>query len=542
MNARLVCALAWCAMLVLGSGCARERGFERIGGRNAWTIPGVVRLGEPDEPDTLNPLFAHTAAADQTAALLYSYLLRYDANGNLIPDLATAVPSVRDGGISADGRTYTLHLRHDARWADGTPVTANDWLFTYHAVMDPQSAVGSREGWDDIAWARAPDPYTLVIRLKRPNAAFLGVLAMGGNAYPPLPAHLLAHVRDLRHAAFNDDPLSDGPFELRAWRHGSSLTFVPNPFYFRGKPPLREIRWVVIPDTASLLNALRAHEIDVDGDIAPATIMSLRAIRGIRVVHRIVANERILGFDCARPPLNDVRLRLAIAEGIDWARLLHVVYDDRELPATSDIYPLSWAAPHVPPYPYDPQHARALLDAAGWHLVSDGFRSKAGRPLRLTLISATDVPDDERAEVQIQAMLRRIGIRIEIRNYPANLLFAQNGPIYTGRYDLEWSVNTQAPDPDNSGSWVSAFIPPNGANTAWLRDAEVDRLAEAALATADRRRRAALYRQEELRLHALVPTVFVYWEDKYEAINRDLHGFRPAAYLTDTWNAWEWRI
>ncbi len=192
-------------------------------------------------------------AADEIDALLFTHLLRYDANGNAFPDLALAVPTTENGGISRDGKTITLHLRHGVTWSDGAPLTAADWLFTYHAVMNPRNNVKSTYGWDDIASADAPNPYTIVIHLKKPDVAVLGILGMGGAAYPPLPAHLLAKLPDINHAAFNDDPISSGPFLLKQWIHGSSLEFVANPHYWRGAPKLRELIWKVIPDSNSML-------------------------------------------------------------------------------------------------------------------------------------------------------------------------------------------------------------------------------------------------------------------------------------------------
>src|SRR5580700_1352475 len=115
------------------------------------SIPGVLRLGEQNEPDSLNLMFAHSAATDEIDALLFTHLLRFDADGNMIPDLATTVPTVHNGGISADGRTITLHLRHGATWSDGAPLTAADWLFTYQAVRNPRNNTKSNYGWDGIA-------------------------------------------------------------------------------------------------------------------------------------------------------------------------------------------------------------------------------------------------------------------------------------------------------------------------------------------------------------------------------------------------------
>jgi ABC-type transport system substrate-binding protein len=144
--------------------------------------------------------------------------------------------------------------------------------------------------------------------------------------------------------------------------------------------------------------------------------------------------------------------------------------------------------------------------------------------------------------VQIQAQLKPLGVDIEIRNYPTSLLFAENGPLYTGKYDLEWSESTNAPDPDNSGNWGSRYIPPHGGNTSWLKDPIVDQTSDAALLTYDRAKRKALYQREEEEIHKQVPAVFFYWETAYTAMNTDLKNYKPAAYIADMWNCWEWTI
>jgi peptide/nickel transport system substrate-binding protein len=262
-------------------------------------------------------MYGHTAATDAIVGLIYSFLLRYDADGNYVPDLATAVPTLRNGGISPDGKRIVIHLRKGVVWADGAPLTAADWLFTYRAVRNPANAVKTTYGWDQIASASAPDPYTIVIVLKRPSVEVLGILAIGGAAYPPLPAHLLGKVPDLRTATFNENPLSSGPFVLRQWNHGSSLLFAPNPRYFRGAPHLKEVVWKIVPDVNTLFNELATHDVDVYPNIKPDAIGRLNGISGIAVTHRLIANWRHLGINTSRPQLRDVRVRRAIAEAVD---------------------------------------------------------------------------------------------------------------------------------------------------------------------------------------------------------------------------------
>jgi len=536
---RLLVAIAVCASLLPA---CNKASVSTAGGRNPWTIPHVLRLGEPDEPDNLNPLFANNAAADLAFGLIYSYPLRYDRDGNFIPDLLTVVPTLANGGIAKDNMTMTLHFRKDAKWADGVPLTADDWMFTYAAVNNPHNNVKTNYGWDQIARVDEPDKYTVVIHLKRPTVTAYGILAAGGSGYPPLPKHLLGSLPDINTASFNSKPLASGPYVLTAWNHGSSLEFAPNPYYFRGKPKLSKIEWRVVPDVSTLFNQLQTHEIDVYAAINESSIAQLKNVTGVTVDRRLVASWRRLQFNVSRPSLQDVRVRKAIAEAVDWKDINDTVYHGLNALATSDVFPKSWAAPTIPRYAFDVEDAKRLLASAGWTPGPNGILQKDGAPLHLQVSTGTNKQENIKAEEVIQQMLKAVGIDVEIKNYPVNILFARDGPLYTGHYDMEWSVATNGPDPDNSGNWNSRFIPPAGANTAWLNDPIVDATSMAASQTFDQAKRKALYQKEETRIHELVPAVFLYWENQVTAYNTDVKNYEQASFIYDSWNSWEWDI
>jgi peptide/nickel transport system substrate-binding protein len=527
--------------LATWAACTRVDDGAAHAGRHAWTIPGRVRIGSPDEPDNIDPLFAHSDATDQVDAFIFAPLFRYDERGEFVPELATQIPTYANGGIARDSKTIVLHLRHGLRWSDGAPLTARDVRFTWRAAIDPRNDTKALTGWSDIAAIDVPNDDTAIVRLKRPNANVLGVFGGGGgSAYPPLPEHLLGKLADLNTAAFNAAPISSGPFLLSAWNHGSSLEFVPNPLYWRGAPKV-SVSWKIVPNPDTLFEQLRTHELDVVPTIGDTFANRLSGMSGIRVVKTLSANWRRLAMNCARPGLREVAVRRAIAEGVDWNRLNATVYHGNNLRAHSDLPPDSWAAPTVPFYPYDPAGAARALEGAGWKRGADGTRSKGADALRF-VISATTKPGNEQAELQMQQELAALGIALTIKNFPASVLFAQNGPLYGGRYDLEWSIDTNGPDPDNQGNWSGDFVPPRGANTSFLRDAVITRTSDAAIRTFDRAKRKALYQIEETRIHELVPVVFLYWEVRSSGYNDDLHGYRPAEYITDNWNAWQWSI
>jgi len=534
-------ALLW-LLAALAASCTRVAGPAVPGERHPWTVPGHLRIGSPDEPDNLNPLFGHTDATDQIDAFIFAPVFRYDPRGEFVPELATEVPTYANGGISKDSETIVLHWRHGVTWSDGAPLTARDLRFTWRAVIDPRNNTKSTSGWDDIASIFLPNDYTAIIRLKKPDADVLGIFGGGGgSAYPPLPEHLLGKLPELNDAAFNAHPLSSGPWLLAAWNHGSSLEFAPNPRYWRGPPKLQAISWRIVPNPDTLLTQLQTHEVDLLPNVFETLAARLVGASGIRLAKHLSANWRRLAINCTRPGLRDVRVRRAIAEAIDWDRINTTVYRGLNVRAHSDIPPDSWAAPAIPLYPHDPAGARRLLDAAGFHLGPDGIRTNGGTPLRF-VISATNKPGNEQAELQMQQDLGGVGIALLIKNYPPSVLFAQDGPLYTGRYDMEWSIDTNAPDPDNQGEWSAAFIPPHGANTSFLRDPVITATSDAAIRTFDRVKRKHLYEREEERIHQLVPAVFLYWETAIAAYDDDLHGYEPAEYITDNWNSWKWRI
>lgn len=533
----LACALLAAAVF---AGCTKVD-TATTSGRHPWTLPDRLRLASTDEPDSLNKLFANSDASDQVANLMSAPLFRYDEHGEYVPEMATVVPTLKNGGISKDGKTIVLHLRHGMQWSDGAPLDGRDLRFTWRAVMNPRNNTRLRAGWDNITALDLPDNDTAIVHLREPYAAILGIFAIGGAGYPPLPEHLLAGLPDLNHAPFNEHPISSGPYVLAQWNHGSSLEFDANPKYWRGKPAIGHLSYKIVPNADTLFAGLRTHEIDVDVDsITETQIAQLPTLVGFATQKRLVGNYRHISFNTKKPLLNDVRVRRAIAEAVDWDRINTTVFHGYNLRATSDIMPGSWAAPTIAKYPFDLADAKKLLEAAGWVPGADGIRRKDGARFSIDISTTPSKAANVQAEVQIQQLLRAAGIELHIKNYPTSLLFAQNGPLYGGTYDLSITIDTNAPDPDNEGEWSGAFMPPHGANTSFLNDAIITETSHAAARTFDRAQRKALYQREEARMHEMVPAVFLYWQLAYAAYNSDLKHYKAAQYLSSNWNAYEW--
>jgi peptide/nickel transport system substrate-binding protein len=540
---RALALFAVCAVL-LGA-CTKADQTTTSSGRHPWTHPGRLIIGVAgEEPDGLNEMFAHSDATDQVSNLIYEPLFRYDPNGDFVPAAATEVPTPQNGGISADGKTIVLHIRKGMKWSDGAPYDGRDLVFTWHAAMNPANNVKLHNGWDDItSMTLSPDNLTATIKLKQVYSGLLGIFAFGGAAYPPLPAHVLEKLPDINHAAFNAQPISSGPFVLKKWNHGSSLEFVANPNYWRGKPGLDAITYKIVPNADTLFNQLKTHEVDVYESIPEAQIPQLDSVTGYNVAKQLVANYRRLEFNTSKPYLADVRVRKAIAMAVDWDLMNKTIYHGYNVRAVSGLLPGHWAAPvGIGSYPYDPAAAKKLLDAAGWTVGANGVRAKNGIQLAFSVSTTPSKPANVQAELQMQQQLKGINVPLEIKNYPPSLLFSREGPIYTGKFDSEFTIATNAPDPDDEGLWSGKFIPPRGANTSWLNDPVLTQTTHDALLTFDRAKRKALYQREAERIHELVPVVYLYWQNSFNAVNSDLKNWKSASYISNYWNCWEWSI
>ncbi len=157
------------------------------------------------------PLLGTTHEESDVARLIFDPLFEYDPNNNLVPILASSIPTRSNAGISADGLTITVHLRRNVRWHDGAPFTSADVVYTIHAVLDDQNNVGNRELYEDVADVDAPDAYTVRFRLKHPQSSFFGNIGAG---YPIVPSHLLQSSTSLATDGFNAMPVGTGPYRL----------------------------------------------------------------------------------------------------------------------------------------------------------------------------------------------------------------------------------------------------------------------------------------------------------------------------------------
>ncbi len=516
---------------------------------NAWTVHGVLRVGSYEDLDNLNPLLTTQSFVTDVAQMVFSGLIDYDDHGNPVPDVALEVPTQENGGISRDGKTIVYHLRKGVLWQDGAPLTSADVQYTWEQIVNPNNNVGYRYPYDrdHVAAVDAPDPYTVVVHLKAPLASFVSTFMRNGNIGSILPKHLLAQYPDLNRVPFNNKPIGSGPFVVASWEPGSLLDLRANRLYWRGAPKLSEIQYRIIPNQNTLLTDILAHDLDLYYDAPEAQFATANALSGYRVTHVPNMTFEHVDFNCRQPPLDDVRVRSALAYAIDWRKLASYVYYGLDPVGMADTPPTSWAYDaSVQPYPHDPARALALLRSAGFTRDSNGALVRNGQPLQLDITTVAGVTSRAKAEELIQQDLAAIGIRLDIHNYPANLLFGtygEGGILAHGRFDLSlYAWQYTVPDPDDTNTMGPQSIPPAGTNYTFFADPEIGRLQLAGEAHYSRAQRRPYYVALQHRIAQMVPFHTIVWRSNIDVVNADLRNFKPAPAVSDFWNSWEWQI
>jgi peptide/nickel transport system substrate-binding protein len=531
------------AVLFLALACAGCAGLRSPARQE--TLP-TVRFDLSADPTTLNPLFARVDAAvveQQLAHLTFEPFFDLDPRGRPVPELLDRMPTVENGGISADARTLTYHLRRGVRWSDGVPVTSRDVLFTLRAILDPANPVASREGYDLIDRAEPLDTFTVRFHLRRAWAPAVATLfAYGSAPQYVLPEHVLRSQSPLARAPFNAAPtVGDGPFAFVSWRRGDRLEYRANARYWRGVPRVRRLSIRIVPDPATNLTFLEAGDIDFNL-IAPAQAPALARVAGLSYVEVPTALIAGIAANLARPPLDDPFVRRAIALSIDRRGISAKITLGRYPVADSDRPRFSWAYdPAIREPAYDPQAADAAFEAAGWYWGPDGVRVKFGRRLALTYVQFPETTTGVRVATFVQAELRQRGVDVTIKSISNAQLFlpaAEGGTLAAGKFDLAYVPWQMGADPDDRFLFGCS-----GAEKNYMRycNGAVERLEARASVDPSQPSRRDAYRAIDRIVAKDVPIVYLFNPNYIYAYRTRLHGFAPNAF-SPTWNAYAWSV
>lgn len=491
---------------------------------------GRIVLGSIGEPSNLIPYISTDSASHEVSTLLYTSLLEYDKDLNIVPLAAESFEVLRDG------RLLRFTLRRDIRWEDGAPLTADDVEFTYQLMRDPKTPTAYAADYMAVSAFRKTGPYSLEVEYEEPFARSL-MTWMGSI----LPKHILEG-QNIATTSFARKPVGAGPFRLKDWDPGSRITLTASETYFKGRPYLDEVVYRFIPDLSTMFLELKAGRID---SMSLTPQQYLRQTQGPawekawKKYRYLSFGYTFLGYNLRHPFFENPEVRRALALGIDRDALVSGVMLGQGIPAFGPYKPGTWVYNEtLAPYPYDPDKARAMLAQAGWiDRDGDGILDRDGKPFAFTILVNQGNDQRIKTAIIIQSQFKALGIKVQIRTVEWAAFIKEF--VNKGRFDaviLGWNI---LQDPDLYDVWHSSRAEPGGLNFTNYRNAEVDALLVQARSTTDLALRKRLYDRFQEILHEEQPYAFLYVPYALPIVAARFQGIEPAPagimYNFDRW-------
>ena len=526
---------------------AAASGAVPLFGARAQSTPkkgGQVVVGLSQEPTVMDPLRPHIEVDEGVYMALYNPLWAVDPKGNLIPQLAAEVPTVENGGLSADGLTWTIKLRPGVVWHDGTPFTANDVKFTIDTINTPDFPAYSRTGHELVGDIQVLAPDRISWRMQKPFAPYTSILAWTFI----VPAHARQQP-DPTGAAFAAHPIGTGPFKFSDRVPGDHITAVANDKYFGDGPYLDRVIFKYIPDLTVLYTQFRTGDIDYIGlqGISADHYDEAKTLPNRNVVVASRAFIENFYFNLGKPQFQEKAVREALYTAMDKGSIIKELYYGLPTPSESYLPAASWAFNgSLPKQSYDPDRAKAILDQAGWKPGAGGIREKDG--VKLEFVNSTTAGNHLREQVQqlLQQDWQDIGVSMTIKNLPPAVMWADYwimSHFETAVVGIDFMVG---PDPDATDYFSSHSIAAktgSGQNTMQYSNPRVDALLQQGATTLDREARIATYHELQAALRDDLAFLPIYQSAQVEGTKAGLMGYEPNINVRlNTWNiaTWHW--
>lgn len=534
-----IAALAFAVALLVGSawGISRALAAESPSPQPSGKV--TLTIGWTREPDNLNPFIGWENSSYEIWALNYSFLFGFGADEKPTLDLASEFPTVGNGGISADGKVWTIHLKPGVAWQDGTPLTAEDVAWTYNYIVQNKMAnfttmtTGIRE-------AVVVDPATVRIICSRPKAD------MESLWLPILPKHVWEAVspKAAQSSHVNKPPIvGSGPFQTVEFKKGVFVRLRANEAYFRGAPHVDEILFTLYQNPESMTADLKSGAIDGAWGMPRALFGALATTPGIKAVAYNYFNWDYLDFNCydnpaskGNPVLRDWRFRQALNYAIDRNKLCQVAFGGNAKPATTILPPDTWTDPdwHWEPtadqaYTFDPAKAQQLLADAGYRKVDGRLLNKQGDPIALRLWALAESVEEQSEAKLMTGWLRNLGLKMTLSVLDEGALEARlwnyEHGVYAPDFDMYvWDWDGYNDPGQTLACETTAQI--ESTNESCWSNAEYDTLNVEQASALDRPMRKDLIDRMQQVMYEQTPWAVLTYPDHFEAYN------------TDRWTGW----
>ena len=531
------------SLLALGAGLAAAPMAARAQATPPTSRKGQVIVGLSQEPTAFNPLMPGIEVDETIWMNVFDTLWYPLPDGSLVPSLAVEVPSTENGGISADGLSWTVKLREGVQWHDGKPFTAEDVKYTLELIVAPGFKARTRLGHALVRDIQIKGSHEISWRME---SAFAPYLAFLSNTYI-VPKHLLGTASDPNTAPFNGAPVGTGPFRWDRRVPGDHIQLVANPSYFGKGPYLERAILKYVPDMTVLYAQFRTGGVDcIIGTGIPANFVEeAKKLPGKRVSYGSSGSLEVIMPNLGHPVLGDKAVRQALYAGTNKQAIIDIIFYGLHKQTESFAPQESWVyRDDLPKQRFDLAAANAILDKAGWVRGSNGMRAKGGVPLAFDISTTTGNALREQSQQLLLQDWSKAGIAAKINNMPAAVIW---GEFYTrSKFDslLVGTGFRSGIDPDPSNRFSSKAIPVkggSGGNYMQWENAEADKLMEEAQVIFDPNRRKQLYGRLQEIVREELPILPVYQYVTAEGTRSNMMGYQPNINARqNTWNMREW--
>lgn len=475
----------------------------------AYTVPapaegGSYREGIIGQPRYINPLLATSDTDQSLVKLVFSGLYKFDADGNVIPDLAESFPAISD-----DGQEYTVKIKPNGRWHNGNPVTADDVVFTIATLQNADYNSPRRNEWQSTEVEKVDD-YTVKFKLKSQSAPFLSNLTL-----PIISKAIWENTApgDFATVAANIEAIGNGPYvikEVRKLEHGSIQTIVLESFadYHNRRAYIDTVKLNFYENVEAVLNAIHGKQIDGFG-FSPfdENVRLDDSTNEFNIAQLPLPQYQAVFFNTSRKLFSDVRVRRALQIGTDVQVIIDNVYNGQGQPLDGPILEQHVSGLEPADAGANIEEAKSLLEQAGWKVpAGETIRQKNGQDLTFTLSTNNFALNTKTAEL-LAAQWSQLGVKVSLNIQPTKELTENS--IRPRNFDALLFAQKLGSDPDPFLFWHSSQVKNPGLNLSMYANNEADRLISEARAATDKSVRDEKYRQFQEIIKLDAPAIFL---------------------------------
>ena len=532
------------------------------------TARDPLRLLYWQAPTILNPHLSTGFKDAEASRITLEPLASFDAQGDLQPFLAAAIPTLENGGLSPDGRSVTWTLKPGLTWSDGEPFTAADVAFTYEFIRDPATGATSAGTYEVIERVEVLDDHTVRVHFRDVTPAWF--LVFVGTEGMILPAHAFADYvgARAREAPANLQPIGTGPYRVTTFKPGDVVLYEANPEYREAEA--LGFQTVELKGGGDATSAARAVLQTGDAEFAYNLQVEANVLEELQAAGQgaVVTNfgslmERLVvnhsdpaqgsSLETPHPFLREEPVRQAIALAIDRETIATQLYGPTGQPTTRFIVaPPLYSTGDDTPAAQDLDQAAALLEAAGWiDRNGDGTRDRDGVEMKLVLQTSVN-PLRQKTQEIIKQNLAALGMAVELKSIDPSVYFsgdpANTDTVERFQADLQmYTTGNTSPDP---GAYLQTYtcdqIPTaannwTGDNASRYCNPDYDRLWQESLTELDPDRRRQLFATLSQMLVEGAHVIPLVHRAETAGVSQRLQGVNLTPWDLNVWNIAEWR-